>query len=202
MAEPLTSDKERAILDAARTRFAYYGFSKVTMDEIASDVSMAKASLYYYFPTKERLLESVLAQEKNHFLAEIEVILRKPVSASDKLRKYAQKRFELFRELVNLSALSFSGGGDVNKAFGNLFNELEQEEVKLVLHILHEGKRSGEFTLSAPQQTAELIPHALQGLRLRGARKLHDARPAEDVYESIKQEGKVLIEHLLHGMVR
>ncbi len=202
MAELLASERERAILHAARTRFAYYGFSKVTMDEIAADVSMAKASLYYYFPTKERLWESVLAQEKDQFLTEIEVVLTKPISASEKLRKYAQKRFELFRELVNLSAVSLSGVGDVNKVFGNLFAELEQEEVKLVLRILQEGRRSGEFTLSNPHQTAELIPHVLQGLRARAVRKLHDARPAEDVYESVKQEGKLLIEHLLQGMTR
>ncbi len=200
--EPLTSEKERAILDAARARFAYYGFSKVTMDEIAADVSMAKASLYYYFPTKEQLLESVLGQERAQFLAEIGVILRKPIPASEKLKKYAQKRFELFRELVNLSALSFSRMGEANNTLGSFFYGLEEEEVNLVLQILLEGKRSGEFRLSNPQQTAELIPHALQGLRVRAIRKLHDARPAEDLYDAIKQEGKVLIEHLLHGMLR
>ena len=42
--------KEKEILEAARSRFAHYGYSKVTMEEIALDVEMGKASLYYYFP--------------------------------------------------------------------------------------------------------------------------------------------------------
>ena len=53
MTEQLSTEKQAVILDAARKRFAYYGFSKVTMDEIAADIGMGKASLYYYFPTKE-----------------------------------------------------------------------------------------------------------------------------------------------------
>ena len=49
--EKLTRDKEEVILRSAQRRFASFGYSKVTMDEIAEDIGMAKASLYYYFPT-------------------------------------------------------------------------------------------------------------------------------------------------------
>ena len=68
-------DKECAILKAARQRFAHYGYSKVTMDEIAADVEMGKASLYYYFPTKENLFQEVIVQEQDEFAEEIEKIL-------------------------------------------------------------------------------------------------------------------------------
>ena len=37
--------KEKAIIKAARERFAHFGFSKVTMDEIAADIEMGKACL-------------------------------------------------------------------------------------------------------------------------------------------------------------
>lgn len=43
------------ILEAARKRFAHFGISKTTMNEIAADIGMSKASLYYYFPDKEKL---------------------------------------------------------------------------------------------------------------------------------------------------
>ena len=46
MTEHPAGRKEKAILEAARKRFAYFGFSKITMDEIASDVALGKASLY------------------------------------------------------------------------------------------------------------------------------------------------------------
>ena len=54
------SPKEKTIVEAARNRFAHYGFSKVTMEEIATDVGMGKASLYYYFPKKEDLFKKLV----------------------------------------------------------------------------------------------------------------------------------------------
>ena len=72
--------KEFLIIEAARKRFAHYGFTKVTMDEIASDVEMGKASLYYYFPTKEELFNSFLVQEMNEFKKNIMIILENILS--------------------------------------------------------------------------------------------------------------------------
>jgi AcrR family transcriptional regulator len=64
----LGHEKEHLILDAAQNRFARFGFSKVTMDEIAEDVGMAKASLYYYYPSKEDVFRAVLRREQEQFL--------------------------------------------------------------------------------------------------------------------------------------
>jgi TetR/AcrR family transcriptional repressor of mexJK operon len=94
MSDEIAKDKENIILDAARKRFAHYGFSKVTMDEIASDVEMGKASLYYYFPTKEDLFRAVILQEQNELKKNIELILEKSVCASDKLQEIVELRMK------------------------------------------------------------------------------------------------------------
>ena len=54
------SDKISNILSAAQKRFGLYGLEKTTMKEIASDLGVSKASLYYYFPDKESLLKAVV----------------------------------------------------------------------------------------------------------------------------------------------
>ena len=64
--------KQQIIIDAARDRFAHFGFSKVTMDEIASDVELGKASLYYYFPTKEELFKAVITLEQDELKNDID----------------------------------------------------------------------------------------------------------------------------------
>jgi TetR/AcrR family transcriptional regulator len=92
--------KEKEILKAARSRFAHYGFSKVTMEEIAADVGMGKASLYYYYPTKEDLFKSVIHKEQNVFIGEIEKLFCRKISAENKLRNYVKKRLEYFQELI------------------------------------------------------------------------------------------------------
>ena len=53
-------DKIALILSASQKRFGRYGLSKTTMNEIAADVNMSKASLYYYFKNKEDIFKAVL----------------------------------------------------------------------------------------------------------------------------------------------
>lgn len=77
--------RENAILDAVNKLLAQKGFDLMTMDEVAADVGIAKASLYKHFESKEalaaasmtRLLEDTLAVAEN---------LPEKMSALDKLK--------------------------------------------------------------------------------------------------------------------
>ena len=82
----LAREKETLILDAAQNRIARFGFSKVTMDEIAQDIGLAKASLYYYYPTKEHIFRAVVAREQDKFLQQTKKILQQSGPAGKKLK--------------------------------------------------------------------------------------------------------------------
>ena len=47
--------REEAILDAAHQLLGRLGYEEMTMDAVAAEVGIAKASLYKHFPSKERL---------------------------------------------------------------------------------------------------------------------------------------------------
>ncbi len=74
--------RENAILDSVNKLLAQKGFDLMTMDEVAADVGIAKASLYKHFESKEalaaasmtRLLEEALsiADEMPHKLSALE----------------------------------------------------------------------------------------------------------------------------------
>ena len=194
--------KELLILAAARKRFAYYGFSKVTMDEIASDVGLAKPSLYYYFPTKEKLFRAVIGREQEKFVRDIELMLKEDAPAGEKLRGYVDTRIRLFRELVNLSALGVQSWAEVSSIFGDLFTSLEEQELKLLQAVLLAGKGTGELGLVNPAQTAKLILHALHGLRLRTFSGGRPPQAEDGTYADLKKESDHLIDLLLNGMKR
>lgn len=54
------ADTRTQILDAARNRFVEHGFDKTSLREVADDVGVTKAALYYHFPSKEDLLVALL----------------------------------------------------------------------------------------------------------------------------------------------
>ncbi len=80
-------EKER-ILETAREKFFTHGFSKVTVDEIASDLGMSKKTIYKFFPSKEDIMRAVV-----HFL--MKRIEREVESIVSSDRPFAQKMTQL-----------------------------------------------------------------------------------------------------------
>lgn len=63
--------RENAILDSVNRLLSQKGFDLMTMDEVAADVGIAKASLYKHFPSKESLAAASMTRLLDHTLAEM-----------------------------------------------------------------------------------------------------------------------------------
>jgi len=53
--------RQEQILNAALEVFAERGVKEAVMDEVATAAGMGKGTIYYYFPSKEALLEKIVA---------------------------------------------------------------------------------------------------------------------------------------------
>jgi TetR/AcrR family transcriptional repressor of mexJK operon len=200
MSEQISNEKVKTILQAARRRFAHYGFSKVTMDEIAGDVELGKASLYYYFPTKEELFKSVIFQEQTEFIKKIELLLQNSSTATEKLNEYVEQRLMFSRELSNLGTLSAHSVFDFKAVFRKLYDEFELQEVNLIKNIIDEGKSAGEFISDLPAEYSKVFLHVIHGLKLRFIRHLKEQLMGEEIYKELESEMKIVVAVLINGM--
>jgi len=198
--EDSTKEKEAIIIEAARKRFAHYGFSKVTMDEIAGDVEMGKASLYYYFPTKEDLFRSVISQELNELQKNIELILNEPNSASGKLKSYVEQRMIFFQKLLNLGTLSVHAYFDTKSMFKKIFIDFAEVEKSLIKKIIDDGKKSNEFSSELNEDTAEVFLHILQGLRCNVLRWAKGQGIDDKIRENLQREMSIATDIFIHGI--
>ena len=83
---PERSLRER-IFEAARSRFLEYGYSKISMEEIARDLGISKKTLYTEYESKEDLLRDVVRHLLKDFSDDLENALREPsLRFVDKLR--------------------------------------------------------------------------------------------------------------------
>ena len=200
MSEKLSKEKEKAIIDPARKRFGHYGFSKVTMEEIAGDVEMGKASLYYYFPTKEDLFRSVVLQEQNELKKNIELILERTNSASEKLQEFVEQRIKFFQILINLGTLSVHSYFDTKSLFKKLFFDFEEVELNFIKKIIDEGKTKKEFSPDLPEDAALIFLHILQGLRCRVLRWAKGQSLDDKTHKNLQQEMKAATDFFIHGI--
>ncbi|MBN8488551.1 MAG: TetR/AcrR family transcriptional regulator [Burkholderiales bacterium] len=78
--------REQAILDAVVRLLAEKGFELMTLDEVAAEVGIAKASLYKHFDSKESLAAAAMVQLLEVCLAELDRLASLPgLSAIERL---------------------------------------------------------------------------------------------------------------------
>jgi AcrR family transcriptional regulator len=194
MNETLSREKEKQIILAARKVFARYGFSKTTMEDISAEVEMGKASLYYYFPTKENLFQAAIKHEQDEFIKKADSLLQNHTSAGEKLKIYVEERLKFIQELVNLGTLSFNAIHDRHAIFLKMYESFAEREISIIKKIIREGQSGGEFISNVPKNYAELLMHLLLGLRLRSIKSITGTVVDPKIYRELRSEMMMTIE--------
>jgi TetR/AcrR family transcriptional regulator len=162
----MDDSKIATILEAARKRFAHYGLGKTTMNDIATDIGMSKASLYYYFTDKETIFAAVVERDMAEFVNAIEQIIDRPSKASFKLKKHVSLRNRLLIQLFNLGRIENPNPTDL---FNPIFDQLKityfGKEKALVQRILQYGIDEKEFSKIRVEAYADIFVSGLSGLR-------------------------------------
>jgi len=159
------SDKVQMIIEASQRRFGLYGIEKTSMREIAGDLKLSKASLYYYFPDKESLYKAVVEKEQIEFIAKISERIFNFHEPEQLLLEYANARLSYFRTLLNLSRLRLEAYSDLKPGFRESIQLFKEKEKEIIKKIFEKGISSGIFFISDTDQTATLYLDLLKGLR-------------------------------------
>jgi TetR/AcrR family transcriptional regulator, regulator of autoinduction and epiphytic fitness len=105
--EQVLQAREDAIVSAANRLLAEKGFDMMTVDEVAADVGIAKASLYKHFTSKEELAAAAMIRVLDRSLAFIATLdSQPPARAIDQLRAVARwtMQVQLAGEMPSLPA--------------------------------------------------------------------------------------------------
>jgi TetR/AcrR family transcriptional repressor of mexJK operon len=158
-------DKADLILSAAQRLFGLFGAEKTSMREIADDLHMSKASLYYYFPDKENLYKAVIEKEQAEFLDTLEKDIQGNKDPAESLRRYALNRLSYFKYLVNLGRVGPASIPDFKPLIADSFKAFREKEKKLVMQILEKGEINGQLRTNNTYEAASLFLDIMRGLR-------------------------------------
>lgn len=188
------------ILEAALKRFMHYGASKTTMNEIADDLRVSKASLYYYFSDKKALHNAVLMKIGETFFQEQEAEADKDISSEQifnniiAIKKQFVERFsrlELFKIL-----------NDKSEEIQQIIRSVNEREAIMLTKIIEKGVASGEFDVEDPTEIAQLYRDSMEGLRFAGLSCVPDTLPDIDkeAFDKIVAQQKLLTEIFVRGI--
>jgi AcrR family transcriptional regulator len=103
--------REDAIVDSVNRLLADKGFEAMTVDEVAADVGIAKASLYKHFPSKEALAAAAMNRVLQRALDQLGLVQAQPgLRPVDKLKAVTRWTMEvqLAGEMPSLPAQNSS----------------------------------------------------------------------------------------------
>ena len=152
------------ILHKATEMFLQYGFSRVTMEEIAEELGMSKKTLYKFFPGKEQLLKEMVNDMKCKFEDYVQELWgNNKMSFIEKLKNlmnYISNQPSAFRGPLSI---------DLQKNFPLLWEEINESRKTHSLHkfnlLLSEGIGKGVFRKDIDQQIVVLLfMNAVQGI--------------------------------------
>lgn len=157
-------DKKNYIIEAAKSLIGKFGFKKTTMEDIARACRMGKATIYYYFSSKEDILREIIEREGSKLRERLLEALKDAKNAREKLEKYTFTRFHFLRELgVYYRTIK-------DELYSHLeFIEKERKkfdrfDLDVLEKILIEGMEAGEFNIKNPRYYAFLLLQAIRGL--------------------------------------
>jgi AcrR family transcriptional regulator len=160
------NDKVQLIIEASQKRFGLYGMEKTSMREIASDLKLSKASLYYYFPDKESLYKAVVEKEQNEFIANVSERILSIQEPEQMLLDYSGVRLSYFRTLLNLSRLRLEAYTGLKPGFRDTIQMFKEKEKEIIKWIFEKGISKGIFYIEDIDQTSSLFLDLLKGIRI------------------------------------
>ena len=70
-------NQSELIIEAARQLFSQFGFAKTTLDDIAREVGIGKATLYSDFSSKDDILQAVIHKNQQQALENMRAVIKK-----------------------------------------------------------------------------------------------------------------------------
>ena len=158
-------DKIELIISTAQHRFGLFGLEKTTMREIANDLGMSKASLYYYFPDKISIFHAVIRKEQEDFFRYLDESRCQIEHPDDMLREYINIRNIYFRKFINLSKLRFNAIRELRPAMLDLIDALKKKELEFIRNIFVLGREKEVYRQIDEEMVAGIFLESLQAIR-------------------------------------
>jgi AcrR family transcriptional regulator len=194
------SIKVQLIIEAAQRRFGLYGIEKTSMREIAADLKLSKASLYYYFPDKESLYKSVVEKEQREFLERISEKILNIQEPEQLLLEYVRTRLSYFRTLLNISRLRLEAYSDLKPVFRETINLFKEKEKEIIVRIFDKGVKIGIFSIKEPDKTASLFLDLLKGLRVSVVNDKKLLFIEQEEYDQLLEKTVTFTEIFINGL--
>lgn len=164
MREEKRLQRRGRIIEAAKRLFLRYGYKKTTLDDIAREAGVGKATLYHYVSGKEELLEELVDALLTQFSARLDAVLAADCTSQERLSHYAEAWLAHHRETQEASPMTPEERMEQFPNMHRFIRRFHMKEHKVLSAVLREGIERGEFRSVDADRVATLLVAAFKGM--------------------------------------
>ncbi len=145
------------MLRTAAELFRAKGFDRSTMEDVARELGLLKGSLYYYFDSKQEILDEILVAPRRHLLDQLERIASSDAAADEKLRQAITEFVTAFDiEYPAMSVAVYERFDQSVEHKGNI-QILRRRIQEILEQIVRQGVDEGRFETESPKMATFAI---------------------------------------------
>ena len=162
---PAPAHTSQRILDVAERLVQTRGFNGFSYADIASALTVTKASLHYHFPTKAALGKQLIERYEETFLLALGEIDRSGTDAREKLQRYARIYADVLRaNRMCLCGMLAAEYATLPKPMREEMRQFFDENERWLTTVLEQGRASGSLRFTGPAlDVARAIVGGLEG---------------------------------------
>ena len=178
------------ILDAAEMLFYDRGYHQTMISDIVKKIGAAQGTFYYYFSSKEGIVEALINRHLTKFLSEIEAVTcSADISVPNKIEVMAKIMLDTIQYRQGL-LLEFLYNDQYLHLMDKLFRQAKKLLTPYLLSIIEEGKRNRIFIVPYPKASSNAILAIIQCY----VEALYEKESTEAL-----QDQRVLAKHLIEN---
>lgn len=149
------------ILDSAERLFRHYGYAKTNVADIARDLDMSPANIYRFFTSKTEIHQALCARMLAANYQQAYEISRLPLSATERLRRYAHAQHKLTVEtMLDEEKVHEMVVVAIEREWHVIEKHIDRVD-QLLAEIIREGIEAGEFAEQDPEVAARCFDASL-----------------------------------------
>jgi TetR/AcrR family transcriptional regulator, cholesterol catabolism regulator len=152
-------NRKNEIIEGSLKLFAQYGYHSTSLNDVASKIGVTKATLYYYFRSKDEIMKAILERS----MARMDKVLdldKSDLSSQDKLRQFIQYHIIFGSDGAELAKITFDQLSAFPKRMRTTLKTREKKVDAVLQRIIEQGLEDG----SVEVQDVKIASYAILGI--------------------------------------
>lgn len=187
------------IVEAAMRRFSHFGVNKTTLNEIAMDLGISKASFFYYFNDKDALIVAVFEKLVNDFLISFKKAITSKTTAEEALMLLIDTKLESYKN--NLQLALQAGSVQVDHKSPKILKPVikaQREVSRIVKELLEKGMQENDLQKNDSKEVTRIILDTIQSHEI--CLKHSSPFPSEKELDELAVKQKAAIQLFFNGL--